>query len=73
MFTERTEQERIAEQLAQNGYNRSLDLLSDIDRAWCLRIADQILWDMAKNRHGEDKVLAKTWGGDIDLVSFEGE
>lgn len=68
-----TRREEYAETIAQHGYRKTLKDLSDGSRESCLRIADQMLLDDAERQCEEDKVAAQTWGGDIDLVSFEGE
>jgi len=68
-----TEREKAAELVAQHGYRKAFDELSDEAKVSCLKIADQILADEAREQYEADREAAKTWGGDIDLVSFEGE
>jgi hypothetical protein len=41
--------------------------------AQCYREAAKMLQEKTHPQYDADREAAKTWGGDIDLVSFEGE
>jgi len=68
-----TERERIARGRAEILFRTAWEHLSDISKQTCLAQADEVLMEQGVQLASQDKEAAKTWGGDIDLVSFEGE
>jgi len=68
-----TYKDTLAQQIAQEQYGCALKELTAESIASCYREAGIQLREAAKKQYEEDKEAAQTWGGDIDLVSFEGE
>jgi len=71
-----TERERIARELARDDRQYGAYPWEMIPRKVQERFqqgADYILHQQGVVQAHKDKEAAKTWGGDIDLVSFEGE
>jgi len=68
-----TERERLAREAAVEVFGAGIDQLDGTFQDACYNVADDQLMEAGIELAEKDKEAAKTWGGDIDLVSFEGE